>query len=136
MSDALVLSCVIGALALVGFFTLWRIRGASASDYDLVVIGGGAAGLSAAGLAAQVGARTLLIERARLGGECTWTGCVPSKALLAAADTVHRARDAARFGLEPCQLKVDIRQVLQHVHEVRRGIYKEADSPQVVSKME
>lgn len=53
--------------------------------YDLCVIGGGAAGLVAAGGAAQLGARTLLIERDRLGGECLYTGCVPSKALLAAA---------------------------------------------------
>lgn len=55
------------------------------SYYDLVVIGGGAAGLVAAGGAAQLGARTLLVERHRLGGECLYTGCVPSKALIAAA---------------------------------------------------
>ena len=53
--------------------------------YDLVVIGGGAAGLVTAGGAAQLGARTLLVERHRLGGECLYTGCVPSKALIAIA---------------------------------------------------
>lgn len=53
--------------------------------YDLVVIGGGAAGLVAAGGAAQLGARTLLIEQHKLGGECLYTGCVPSKALIAIA---------------------------------------------------
>ena len=55
------------------------------SHYDLVVIGGGAAGLVTAGGAAQLGARTLLVERHRLGGECLYTGCVPSKALIAVA---------------------------------------------------
>jgi pyruvate/2-oxoglutarate dehydrogenase complex dihydrolipoamide dehydrogenase (E3) component len=66
----------------------------SASHYDLVVIGGGAAGLVAAGGAAQLGARTLLIEQRRLGGECLYTGCVPSKALIAAA---ARAKIGARI---------------------------------------
>lgn len=54
-------------------------------DYDLIVIGGGAAGLVTSGGAAQLGVRTLLIERHRLGGECLYTGCVPSKAVIATA---------------------------------------------------
>lgn len=58
---------------------------AANDHYDLVVVGGGAAGLVTSGGAAQLGARTLLIERHRLGGECLYTGCVPSKALIAAA---------------------------------------------------
>lgn len=57
--------------------------------YDLVVIGGGAAGLVTAGGAAQLGARTLLIEQHKLGGECLYTGCVPSKALIAVAARAH-----------------------------------------------
>ena len=62
--------------------------------FDLVVIGGGAAGLVAAGGAAQLGARTLLVERHRLGGECLYTGCVPSKAVIAvAAAMAGRAAD-------------------------------------------
>lgn len=70
-------------------------------DYDLVAVGGGAGGLSAARAAAQRGARVLLVQDGRIGGDCTFTGCVPSKALLAAAargesfadamDEVHRA---------------------------------------------
>ncbi len=61
----------------------------SKSHYDLVVIGGGAAGLVTAGGAAQLGVRTLLVERHRLGGECLYTGCVPSKAVIAAAARAH-----------------------------------------------
>jgi pyruvate/2-oxoglutarate dehydrogenase complex dihydrolipoamide dehydrogenase (E3) component len=58
---------------------------AERDHYDLIVVGGGAAGLVTSGGAAQLGARTLLIERHRLGGECLYTGCVPSKALIAVA---------------------------------------------------
>jgi pyruvate/2-oxoglutarate dehydrogenase complex dihydrolipoamide dehydrogenase (E3) component len=65
-------------------------------DYDLVVIGGGAAGLVTSGGAAQLGVRTLLIERHRLGGECLYTGCVPSKAVIATAATPGRGWPAAR----------------------------------------
>lgn len=64
---------------------------------DFVVVGGGAAGLAAAWTAARKGHSVLLVERARLGGDCTWTGCVPSKALLAEAARAHTAR-ALGFG--------------------------------------
>ncbi len=49
---------------------------------DLVVIGAGSGGITAARFAARAGARVVLIEKDRIGGDCTWTGCVPSKALL------------------------------------------------------
>ncbi|MFE9366050.1 dihydrolipoyl dehydrogenase family protein [Streptomyces sp. NPDC006978] len=67
--------------------------------YDLVVIGGGSAGLTAARTAGRFGARTLLVERDRLGGDCLWTGCVPSKALLHVAADVQAARRATAYGL-------------------------------------
>lgn len=66
----------------------WGVR------YDLGVVGGGSAGLAAASFAAGMGARVVLFEADRLGGDCTWTGCVPSKALVHAAGVVHRARTA------------------------------------------
>ncbi|WP_207458038.1 FAD-dependent oxidoreductase [Azospirillum sp. SYSU D00513] len=65
---------------------------------DLCVIGAGSGGLSVAAGAAQMGADTVLIERGRMGGECLNSGCVPSKALLAAAKAAEAARRAARFG--------------------------------------
>ena len=49
--------------------------------YDLVVIGGGSAGLTAAGFADRLGKKVALVERDRLGGDCTWTGCIPSKGM-------------------------------------------------------
>ena len=59
------------------------------SDFDMVVIGGGAAGLTAAGMSAVLGAKTVLISDGPLGGDCTWHGCIPSKRLLKAAKVAH-----------------------------------------------
>jgi pyruvate/2-oxoglutarate dehydrogenase complex dihydrolipoamide dehydrogenase (E3) component len=63
-------------------------------DYDLAIVGGGAAGLIAAPFAVQFGARVAFIEKDRIGGDCTWTGCVPSKTLLKAAKLAHQIRTA------------------------------------------
>jgi pyruvate/2-oxoglutarate dehydrogenase complex dihydrolipoamide dehydrogenase (E3) component len=68
-------------------------------DYDLAVIGAGAAGLSVTAAAAQLGLNVVLIERERMGGDCLNVGCVPSKALLAAAHAASAARAAERFGV-------------------------------------
>lgn len=59
-------------------------------DYDLVIVGGGSAGIVAGNVAGALGARVALVEKARIGGECLWTGCVPSKALLHAADVARQ----------------------------------------------
>ncbi|MDQ3579881.1 MAG: FAD-dependent oxidoreductase [Actinomycetota bacterium] len=67
--------------------------------WDLLVIGGGTAGLVAARTAASFRASVLLVERDRTGGDCLWTGCVPSKALLAAASAAADARTAGRLGV-------------------------------------
>lgn len=99
-------------------------------DYDWLVLGGGAAGLTGAGLGASLGARTLLVERHRLGGDCTWTGCVPSKTLLKAAHVAQQVRQAGRYGLTDQSLAVDGARVFAHVRAVRRQIYEEADSPE------
>ncbi len=66
--------------------------GTSPTSYDFVVVGGGSAGLTAARFAARLGRRVAIIEADRLGGDCTWTGCVPSKALIRAALTAHTVR--------------------------------------------
>ncbi|RMH16291.1 MAG: hypothetical protein D6701_09100, partial [Gemmatimonadetes bacterium] len=68
-------------------------------DYDLVAVGGGTAGLVSAAGAAYLGAKPALIERHALGGDCLWTGCVPSKALIASARLAQAMRDAERLGL-------------------------------------
>jgi pyruvate/2-oxoglutarate dehydrogenase complex dihydrolipoamide dehydrogenase (E3) component len=69
------------------------------SRYDLLVVGGGTAGLVASAGAASLGARTALVEKERLGGECLWTGCVPSKALIGSARIADALGRRAEFGL-------------------------------------
>ena len=85
---------------------------------DICVIGAGSAGLSVAAGAAQMGARTVLIEADRMGGDCLNTGCVPSKALLAAAHAAHTVRTAGRFGVQVPSATVDFAAVHAHVHDV------------------
>lgn len=68
-------------------------------DYDFAIIGAGASGLIAADFALKLGARVLMIEKDRIGGDCTWSGCVPSKSLIKAASVAHAVNTAARFGV-------------------------------------
>lgn len=96
--------------------------------YDLVVIGGGTAGLVASLGAAAIGARVALIERERTGGDCLWTGCVPSKSLIAAAELAQRMRDAASVGLAPVEPVVDFAAVMAHVRAAQERI-EPHDSP-------
>lgn len=91
-------------------------------DFDLAVIGAGAAGLSVAAGAAQLGARVALIERDRMGGDCLNTGCVPSKALLAAAHAARTMREAGRFGIAACEPQIDWGHLRAHVHGVIAAI--------------
>lgn len=91
-------------------------------EVDLCVIGAGSAGLSAASVAAQLGARVVLIERGEMGGECLNTGCVPSKAMLAAAKRAHAIRTSARFGIEAAEPRVNFAALHRNVQEVIAAI--------------
>lgn len=102
-------------------------------DYDLLVIGGGAAGLTASQVGAGLGARVLLVERRRLGGECTWTGCVPSKALLHAARVAHTMRQGSP-GLPGREPEVDFPTLMAHVRQHSQAIYDADDSPAAVAR--
>jgi len=82
---------------------------------DLLVVGGGTAGIVGAKTAARLGARVLLVERDRTGGDCLWTGCVPSKALLAAAGIAASARRGSRFGIDVEAISVDFTKAMDHV---------------------
>ncbi|HXH51340.1 MAG TPA: FAD-dependent oxidoreductase, partial [Terriglobia bacterium] len=106
-----------------------------AMDFDMVVIGGGAAGLTAAGISASLGAKTAIIEESRLGGDCTWTGCVPSKALLKAAGIANTFRTAGRYGLKASEPQIDFSTVMDRVHEIQNAVYEDADAPPVYQKM-
>ena len=89
---------------------------------DLCVIGAGSGGLAVAAGASQMGADTVLIEKGRMGGDCLNYGCVPSKALLAAARAAQSIRDAPRFGVDGAAPRVDFARVHGHVHDVIAGI--------------
>ncbi len=102
-----------------------------ADRWDVVVLGGGTAGIVAAKTAANLGARVLLVERDRTGGDCLWTGCVPSKALLAAAEAAASARSAGRFGVHVSDVRVDFGQAMKHVHAAIRQIAP-IDSPEAL----
>ena len=99
--------------------------------HDIVVIGGGSAGLTGARFAARLGARVALIERHRLGGDCTWTGCVPSKALLRAAKAAHGVRKAEKFGIDVPAPTVDMARVRAHVMRAVGAVY-EGERPEVL----
>lgn len=94
------------------------------SDYDLAIVGAGAAGLIAADFALQLGARVALLEQDRIGGDCTWTGCVPSKSLLCAARTAHEARRASRMGVRLDGAAVSFSEVRQYLSNTIQQIYE------------
>lgn len=85
------------------------------TGFDLAVIGGGSGGLSVAAAAAQFGQRVVLFEKHQMGGDCLNTGCVPSKALIAAAKAAHAARTSARLGISADNVTIDFTAVMQHV---------------------
>jgi pyruvate/2-oxoglutarate dehydrogenase complex dihydrolipoamide dehydrogenase (E3) component len=89
---------------------------------DICVIGGGAAGLSVAAAAAAFGVPTVLIERGAMGGDCLNTGCVPSKALLAAARRAEIMQNSRAFGISAAGIDIDFAAVHDHVHRVIASI--------------
>ena len=87
-------------------------------NYDIIIIGGGSAGLGALGMAQEMGWKPLMIdkEEAHIGGDCLNFGCVPSKALIHIAKQFHGAKKASKFGLE-VKGKADMQEILNYVHE-------------------
>ena len=89
---------------------------------DVCIVGAGSAGLVAAAGAAQLGLAVVLIERAEMGGDCLNYGCVPSKALIAAAKAAQAQRNGGPFGVAPVEPHVDFGRVMDHVHQVIAAI--------------
>ncbi|ARM30851.1 NAD(P)/FAD-dependent oxidoreductase [Prosthecochloris sp. HL-130-GSB] len=104
-------------------------------EYDVIVIGAGAAGLTAAGVSASLGAKTAMIEARKNGGDCTWYGCIPSKTLIHAATTAWQARKAKSFGINIPEISVDFPALMKHIRNVQEHIYNEADAPAVYEQM-
>jgi pyruvate/2-oxoglutarate dehydrogenase complex dihydrolipoamide dehydrogenase (E3) component len=101
-----------------------------ADRYDLVIVGMGSGGMVAAEFAATLGLKVAVAERGRVGGDCLWTGCVPSKALLAAGKVAYHMRTADDFGIEPVEPIVDRGSVWKHINAVQQGIASTDDDPQ------
>lgn len=87
-----------------------------AHTHDVIVIGAGAGGLTAAGGCAMLGLNVALVERSEMGGDCLNYGCVPSKAIIAAAHRAHDIRTAAKFGIANAEPQVDFQRVHDHIH--------------------
>lgn len=89
---------------------------------DLCIIGGGSGGLSLAAASVQLGLKVVLIEKHKMGGDCLNYGCVPSKALIAAARRAHLMRSVGPFGITPVEPQIDPRRVHDHVKSVIAAI--------------
>lgn len=105
-------------------------------DYDIGIIGGGAAGLTVASGAAQLGAKTLLIEKEKaLGGDCLHYGCVPSKTLIKTAHVYHLMKNGPKFGLPAIEPPaVDFRQIADRIRSVI-GVIQKHDSVERFCKL-
>jgi len=101
-----------------------------ADRYDLVIVGMGSGGMVAAEFAATLDLKIAIAERGRVGGDCLWTGCVPSKTLLASGKVAHHMRHADEWGLEPVQPTVDRARVWERIRSVQQDVAATDDNPQ------
>jgi pyruvate/2-oxoglutarate dehydrogenase complex dihydrolipoamide dehydrogenase (E3) component len=99
--------------------------------YDLVIIGAGSAGLTTARFAVQLGRKAALVEKGHVGGDCTWTACVPSKVLLKAARVAHDMRHADLYGIGPAEPSIDLKIVMGQVRSVIEVAYQ-LESPEAL----
>jgi dihydrolipoamide dehydrogenase len=93
-------------------------------SYDVLILGGGSGGYACALRSAQLGLRVALIERDKLGGTCLHRGCIPTKALLHAAEVADTARDGARFGVNSSVESIDMPAVLKYQQGVVSRLHK------------
>ena len=104
-------------------------------DYDLIVIGAGSGGISSANLGKNLGKKVALVEKEKIGGDCTWHGCVPSKALIKASEVAHHVKTLEKYGLKlDGAAKLNAKQVMAHVRATREKVYEE-ETPEVFEKM-
>jgi pyruvate/2-oxoglutarate dehydrogenase complex dihydrolipoamide dehydrogenase (E3) component len=106
--------------------------GSGPDRHDLIVIGGGSAGLTAADFAARIGAK-VLIATEELGGDCTWTGCIPSKALIRIAGLANDQLHAGRSGIGTGEVRVDFPRVMAEVRAVIARVYSH-ETPEVLAQ--
>ena len=103
-------------------YAKWQDRRPARFDYNMVVIGGGSAGLVSAYIAAATKAKVALVEKHRMGGDCLNTGCVPSKALIRSAKLLSHMARSKEFGIERASATFDFADVMERVSRVVRTI--------------
>lgn len=103
--------------------------------YDLTIIGGGSAGLVLAVAGAKLGKKTALVEKHRIGGDCLWTGCVPSKALLKAAKVANYIQNAEKYGVAAIEGTPNWQRVMAYVQSTQHTIEEEHDNPERFREM-
>ncbi len=114
-------------------------RSSTMKDYDIVIVGGGSAGLTAAKFAKTFQKSVAIVESSKLGGDCTWTGCVPSKTLLAEAKRIMKwKKGIEKYGVDVNDVistEKIIEDVKKQIDENREQIYKEDDSPEALKSL-
>ena len=104
-------------------------------DYDLIVLGGGAAGFVSSKMARGMGEKVALIEKNRLGGDCTWFGCIPSKTLIKVSTIAHQIKNTGKFGLlQNTDISLDTDHVMEHVRSVVKRVY-DGHTPETFTKI-
>lgn len=101
--------------------------------FDVIIIGGGPAGLVASKVLVAFGKKTAIVEKAKLGGDCTHTGCVPSKTLLKSASAYFHAKNLNKYGLSSSEFDINTSKVLLHVRSVVDEIYSH-ETPEIFEK--
>ncbi|MXX95410.1 MAG: pyridine nucleotide-disulfide oxidoreductase [Gammaproteobacteria bacterium] len=91
-------------------------------DYNLIVLGGGSAGLVASMVGAQARAKVLLVEQDRLGGDCLYTGCIPSKTLIASARVAFMVKHAKEFGVNTTAGEIDYERIMERIRAMIKSI--------------
>jgi pyruvate/2-oxoglutarate dehydrogenase complex dihydrolipoamide dehydrogenase (E3) component len=99
-----------------------------AQRYDLIIVGMGSGGMVASEFASTLDLRVAVVERERVGGDCLWTGCVPSKALIASAKAAHTMRHADKYGIEPIEPTIDTAKVFERIRGVQNQIAEAEDN--------
>ncbi|MBD3641724.1 MAG: FAD-dependent oxidoreductase [Marinobacter sp.] len=142
-ADLLLSFALLGLFPLIAKFVVGFIRRRrvyagwqkpASFDYNLLVIGGGSAGLVSAYIAAAVKAKVALIEKHKMGGDCLNTGCVPSKALIRSARAADTLRHANRYGLESVPVKGSFKTIMNRVKDVIAKV-EPHDSPERYRKL-
>ena len=113
---------IVAAVQARKVYAKWADQKPARFDRNLVVIGGGSAGLVTSYIAAAVKARVTLIERHKLGGDCLNTGCVPSKALIRSAKFLSHVERANEFGIDAAEARLDFAKVMERVQSVVKAI--------------